>query len=158
MDLSSHQTKIGQCNMSHWPLLSIKCNENNNKTKKERHVVTNPEFPLWDIKGSSHGIDVLKDNEIISVPFIHVLVGIKHYTSEQNHLLGQSSKWALTRLTHIGLEDFFLASQFPDFLPTQLDGFINNTLRGLLRITTNYIHIMSLSTYLQFSKMLKILS
>jgi hypothetical protein len=71
------------------------------------------------------------------------VVGIKR---ERNHLLGLSSKRALTRLTHIGLEDFFLASQFPDFLAPQVGGFINNTLRRLLQRTTNYIHIMPLST------------
>jgi hypothetical protein len=53
---------------------------------------------------------------------------------------------ALTSLTHIGLEDFFLASSFSDFFTIPVGGFINNTLRGLLRVTTNYIHIMPVST------------
>jgi hypothetical protein len=37
-----------------------------------------------------------------------------------------------TQLTTIYLEDFFLTSQFPDFLTQPVGGFINNILRGLL--------------------------
>jgi hypothetical protein len=62
------------------------------------------------------------------------LVGIKHYNSEHNYLLGLNSRRALTRLAHIGLEDFFLALQYPDFFTPQVGGFINNTLRGLLQV------------------------
>jgi hypothetical protein len=42
-----------------------------------------------------------------------------------------------TRLTTIKLEDFFLTSQFPDFLTQPVGGFINNILRGLLLIRIN---------------------
>jgi hypothetical protein len=37
-----------------------------------------------------------------------------------------------TQLTTIYLEDFFLTSQFPDFLTQSVGGFINNILRELL--------------------------
>jgi hypothetical protein len=48
--------------------------------------------------------------------------------------IGVYSTALSTGLTSILLEDFFLTSQFPD-CPTQpVGGFINNILRGLLRI------------------------
>ncbi len=52
-------------------------------------------------------------------------VGIKHYNLEHNYLLGLNSKRALIRLTRIYREDFFLTSQFPDFLTPPVGGFIN---------------------------------
>ncbi len=36
--------------------------------------------------------------------------------------------------TGLTLKDFFLTSQFPDFLTPPVGGFINNILRGLLRM------------------------
>jgi hypothetical protein len=42
--------------------------------------------------------------------------------------------YSTARLTTIYLEDFFLTSQFPDFLTPPVGGFINNVLGGLLRI------------------------
>jgi hypothetical protein len=61
------------------------------------------------------------------------------------------SKALSTGLTRIKLEDFFLISQFHNFLTPPVGGFINKMLRGLLLIRINYelctVHIiMPLST------------
>jgi hypothetical protein len=54
---------------------------------------------------------------------------------------------ALTRLMHIGLEDFLLALRFPDFFTQQVGGFINIILRGLLCLKNNdYIHNAALQS------------
>ena len=43
-----------------------------------------------------------------------------------------------TQLTTIYLEDFFITSQFLDFLTQRVGGFLNNILRELLLIRINY--------------------
>jgi hypothetical protein len=64
-------------------------------------------------------------------------------------LFNSSQHWTDTYIS----EDFFLTSQFPDFRTPPVGGFINNILRGLLRI--NYelcTYIMPLSRSFNFDR------
>ncbi len=45
---------------------------------------------------------------------------------------------ALTRLVHIGLEDFLLALRFPDFFTQQVGGFIN-IIQGASGIVARFV-------------------
>ena len=65
------------------------------------------------------------------VPVAHIWY-FRSLPNKIGYLLGLSSKRALTRLKHIGLEDFLLALRFPDFFTQQVGGFINIILQGLL--------------------------
>jgi hypothetical protein len=53
-------------------------------------------------------------------------------------------------MTHIGLEDFFLTSSFPDFLTPPVGGFINNT-----GITANNYELYTYNATLHNSAVLK---